>query len=224
VFERFIEANAEDGLWVVAVSDDGGVVADGGYTRLRSGDAELALTVREDWRGWLGSYLFDLILREAAEHGIDNLRAVILRENRPMVRLVERHGCAVVDQSEWAIVETTTSTHGGRPSWPPVHERRRLLVELCSGRWRGDAEAWSAGWDVVLCPGPGAASVGACPMLEGRRCPLVDGADGVVVASYTNDERHDLLVNAHRAMSTQTPVLDEASASESDVSRFLRSI
>src|SRR5215211_3059220 len=52
IIERFIETNGRDGLWLVAVTDGGEIVADGGYTRLRDGDAEFALTVRQDWRGW----------------------------------------------------------------------------------------------------------------------------------------------------------------------------
>jgi RimJ/RimL family protein N-acetyltransferase len=221
LMERFIEANQKDGLWLVAVTDGGEIVADGGYTRLRDGDAEFALTVRNDWRGWLGSFLLDLLLRDAGEHDIENLRAVVLRENRPMVRLMERHGYAIVDQPDWEILEATVSTHGGRPSWPRLHEHRRLLVESCSGRWHADIQAWHAGWDVVACPGPGAHSVGVCPLLDGRRCPLVDGADAVVVAAHPSDPYHDRLLAAHRTTSTGIPVLDEAEATPEDVSKLL---
>jgi RimJ/RimL family protein N-acetyltransferase len=222
VMEHFIESNNKNGLWLVAVTDGGEIVADGGYTRLPDGDAEFALTVRKDWRGWLGSFLLDLLLHDAGEHDIDNLRAVVLRENRPMMRLIERHGYACIDQPDWAIVEATVSTHGDRPSWPPVHTNRRLLVESCGGRWHADVEAWHAGWDVVTCPGPGARSVGVCPMLEGRRCLLVDGADAVVVAAHPNDPHHDELVAAHRATGTSVPVVDEAEARPADVSTLLR--
>jgi len=221
VLEHFIEATDKDGLWLVAVTDDGEIVGDGGYTRLEDGDAEFALTVRTEWRGWLGSFLFDLLLRDAGEHDIDNLRAVVLRENRPMVRLIERRGYAIVDQPDWAIVEATVSTHGDRPSWPPVHGRRRLLVESCSGRWHADVEAWHAGWDVMACPGPDAHGVRTCPLLEGRQCPLVDGADAVVVAAHPNDPHHDPLVAAHRRMATPVPVVDEATASPEEVSKLL---
>jgi len=222
VMERFIEANDKDGLWLVAVTDGGEIVADGGYTRLPDGDAEFALTVRKDWRGWLGSFLFGRLLSDAGEHGIANLRAVVMRENRPMLRLIERHGYASIDQPDWAIVEATVSTHGGRPSWPPVHAKRRLLVESCGGRWHADIEAWHAGWDVVTCPGPGARSVGACPLVEGGRCPLVDGADAVVLSAHPNDPHHDALVAAHRETATAVPVLDEAEARPEDVSALLR--
>ncbi len=221
VIEHLVTANANDGVWLVAVTDDGQIVADAGYTRLADGDAELALTVRADWRGWLGSFLLDRLLRDAGDHDIDNLRALILRENRPMVRLVERRGYASVEQPDWAILEASVSTHGGRPSWPPVHDRRRLLVEGCGGQWHADAEAWHAGWDVVTCPGPGAHSVGTCPLLEGGHCPLVDGADAVIVAARPADPHHNELVAAHRRMGTRAPVLDEAAADPGQVSDLL---
>jgi L-amino acid N-acyltransferase YncA len=220
--ERFIEATARDGLWLVAVSDDGEIVADGGYSRLPDGDAELALTVRPDWRGGLGSTLFDAIRHDAEQHGVDNLRADILRENRPMLRIIEQQGYASIDQPDWMVVEATLSTHGGRPGWPRRHARRRLLVEECGGRWHADAQAWAAGWDVITCPGPGARSVGPCPLLEGGRCPLVDGADAVVVVPRVDDPHRSELVAAHRR-STPAPVLDEATAAPHAVTALLES-
>jgi len=189
---------------------------------LAGGVAQLAIQVPSLWRlGYRPRLLPDLLLRDAGEHDIDNLRAVVLRENRPMVRLIERRGYAIVDQPDWAIVEATVSTHGDRPSWPPVHGRRRLLVESCSGRWHADVEAWHAGWDVMACPGPDAHGVRTCPLLEGRQCPLVDGADAVVVAAHPNDPHHDPLVAAHRRMATPVPVVDEATASPEEVSKLL---
>jgi RimJ/RimL family protein N-acetyltransferase len=221
VIEQLVAANEKDGLWMVAVSDDGQVVGDAGYTRLTDGDAELAVTVRASWRGGLGSFLVDRLLRDAGEHDIGNLRAVVLRENRPMVKLAERRGYATVEQPDWAIVEATISSHGGRPSWPPVHGRKRLLVEGCGGRWHADAEAWHAGWDVVTCPGPGARSVGTCPLLEGRPCPLVEGADAVVVAGRPYEPPHDELLAAHEQAATRAPVVDEAAAGPDAVSALL---
>jgi hypothetical protein len=221
LLEHFVEATGNDGLWLVAVTDDGEVVADGGYSRQPDGDAEFALTVRQDWRGGVGSHLFDLILRDAAAHGVENLRGDILRENRPMLRIIEEHGYATIDQPDWTMVEATVSTHGGRPSWPPVHRHRRVLVEECGGRWSADAEAWAAGWDIITCPGPGARSVGTCPLLAGEHCPLVDGADAVVVAGPSSDPNRDALLAAHHRSTSTPPVVDEALASAGTISDLL---
>jgi L-amino acid N-acyltransferase YncA len=221
LLERFVESTARDGLWLVVVTDQGDVVADAGYNLLPNGDADFALTVRKAWRGWLGSYLLDAILTDASEHGIRNLRADILLENRPMLRLAERRGYATIDQPDWAVVNLTMSTEGGRPAWPPSHDRPRLLVEGCGARWHGDLEAWAAGWDVITCTGPGGRSVPNCPLLEGHHCPLVDGADLVVVALRSTDPRHDALLDAHHRTYTAPPVLDDSTVTPAELSARL---
>src|SRR5262245_11009936 len=159
LLERFVDATEHQGLWLVAATEDGEIVADGGYMVRADGDAEFALTVARPGRGGLGSYLLDAIRSDAAQHGVCNLRADILIENRPMLRLVEHRGYATIDQPDWAVLSVTMSTDGRRPAWPPGHDRPRLLVEDCGARWHGDAEAWAAGWDVVTCAGPGSRSV-----------------------------------------------------------------
>jgi L-amino acid N-acyltransferase YncA len=221
LLERFVDTTERNGLWLVAVTDDGEVVADGGYTPLEDGDAEVALTVKGPWRGWLGSYLLDAVIRDASEHGVRNVRADILLENRPMMNLVARRGYATVDQPDWTVINVTISTDRGRPAWPPAHERPRLLVEGCGARWHADAEAWAAGWDVITCAGPGARSVPACPLLEGKPCPLVEGADLVIVALRPNDPRHQAVLDGHVDVRSTPPVLDEAGLSKDALLRRL---
>jgi hypothetical protein len=223
LLERMIDATSRHGLWLVAVTEAGEIVADGGYTIRPDGDAEFALTVAKPWRGWLGSYVLDALRRDAADHGLRNLRADILLENRPMLRLVERQGDATVDQPDWTVVNVTMSSDGGRPAWPPAHDRPRLLVEGCGGRWHADAQAWAAGWDVVTCAGPGTRSVPNCPLLEGEPCPLVEGADLVIVAVRPSDGRRDALLEGHQRAGSTPPVLDEADVSPALLARRLAS-
>jgi RimJ/RimL family protein N-acetyltransferase len=218
LFERLVEVAEQGGRWLVAETDSGEIVADAGYTICTDGDAEFALTVREDWRGGLGSFLLDAVLRDAAERGVHNLRADILIENRPMLKLVAHHGYATWDQPDWKIVNVTVATGGGRPSWPPVHARPRLLVEGCAAHWHADAEAWADGWDIVTCAGPGARSVPACPLLDGTPCPLVQGADLVVVAARPNDSRRALLLDGHARAGSTPPVVDESALSPEELS------
>ena len=221
VLERFIGSTAAGGLWLIALTQDGEIVADGGYTVSVGGEGELALTVRKEWRGWLGAYLLDAILTDAADHGLPSLRADILAENRQMLTLAARRGFATIDNPDWTVVEVMIPTHGPRPSWPLAHPRRRLLIEGCGGRWPGDKEAWKEGWDVVSCAGPGARSVPACPLLSGGRCPLVEGADLVIVASQRDDSVRAALVAGHSAVGSTPPVLDEAELSAEELSSRL---
>ncbi len=91
-------------------------------------------------------------------------------------------------------VAAGTATVGERGA----SRRPRLLVEGAGGRWRYEDEARAQGFDVITCPGP-ASRVGArrCPVLEGGRCPLVDGADVIVAALPPSDERSVRLRAAH---------------------------
>jgi hypothetical protein len=209
LMERFVEANENGGLWLVAVAADGTIVADVGYTLLANGDAEVAITVSEDWRGWLGPFLLETITERSAAHGIHNLRATILLDNRKMLRLIARRGCAVVDYPDTSIIELTMSTADGMPGWPPVHDRPRLLVEGCRGRWHGLEAARRAGWDVITCAGPGSSHVGACPLLTGGRCPLVDDADEIVTAFPESDRRGLELAAAHADRDTAAPIVTD---------------
>jgi hypothetical protein len=209
LMERFVEANDSGGLWLVAEADDGTIVADVGYTLLANGDAEVAITVSKDWRGWLGPFLLETIAERAAAHGIHNLRATILLENRKMLRLAARRGCAIVDYPDASMVELTMATDHGMPGWPPVHDRPRLLVEGCGGRWHGLDAARRAGWDVITCAGPGSSRVGPCPLLTGGPCPLVDDADEIVTAFPQRDRRGVELAVAHANRGTAAPVLTD---------------
>jgi hypothetical protein len=63
----------------------------------------------------------------------------------------------------------------------PARRRSRLLIE--DGRPALAVSDFSvfrdAGFDVAFCSGP-AGDPGACPLLRGQRCALVDGADVVL--------------------------------------------
>jgi hypothetical protein len=221
LIQRFLETTDKGGLWLVAVTDGDEIVADGGYTMRSDGDGELALTVKRPWRGWLGAYLLDAVLSDAAERGVKNLRADILAENRPMLRLIERRGFATVNDPDWTVVTAIVPTHGPRPCWPPSHLRRRLLVEGAGGRWHGAAEAWRDGWDVVSCAGPGSRQVPACPIVDGRPCPLVEGADLVVVATQPKEDIRAALLACHAQVRSSPPILDEATVSAEQLSLAL---
>lgn len=80
----------------------------GRYVRLGPQDreAELAITVLDAYqdRG-LGSALFDFLKADACAHGVRQFRACILRDNRPMERLIRKWGGRVVEMGH-QVAET----------------------------------------------------------------------------------------------------------------------
>lgn len=158
------------------------IVAEAGFAPLDDGDAELGITVDRRCRGWLGPWLLDALLEEAAAAGIPNLQALTAVRNTQMRLMLCARGAAGIPDDDWTNVRLTVSTTGHVPSWRKTSSGRwRLLVEGNSYQWIGTAEANRRGFDVTVCRGP-SASRGRCPLLEGDACPLVEGADAVLFA------------------------------------------
>jgi hypothetical protein len=211
--DHWARLSERGGFGLVAVLASGGgadeVVADAGYAPLPNGNAELAITVAPGWRGWLGPYVLDVLVGEAARRGVPNLEAEILATNGSMLALVRGRGHAVMGHPDWTIVRVVIGTSQRTPSWPPRHDRPRLLVEGAGTRWAGEEPARTAGYDVITCPGPGR-DRRRCPLLNGGRCPLVDGADAVVVVVQPGpDPLGAALAGRHADTDTATPVMVE---------------
>ena len=181
--ERWVTVADRGGVLLVALVEERSgrqtLVAEAGFSLLADGDAELGITVDPLWRGWLGPWLLAVLLREAADRGVPNLQALVQLSNRPMLTLLREHGAAVMEEESFDEIRLVIGTAGVTPSWPGDHERPRILVEAGAGHWPGETAARAGGFDVLTCRGPG--EHGHCPLLEGRGCPLVDGADVVVV-------------------------------------------
>ena len=198
------------GAGLVAVVADGdppgpGIVGEAGYELLANGDGEMAITVAERWRGWLGPYLLDALVSAAAERGVPNLEADVLTTNRPMVALTLARGAVSMPQPDWTTLRLLIGTGSRTPTWPAGHDRPRVLVEGDASRWRAEPEAGTAPLAVLACPGP----VGRrtpCPALEGRPCPLAAGADAIVVSATSDVEEWPSLLDAHRLLHPGVPV------------------
>jgi hypothetical protein len=207
--ERWSRLDERGGVGVVAVvRDEHGerVVAEAGFGMLPSGDGEFAITVAHEWRGWLGAYLLDVLVREAADRDVPNLEAEILIDNRPMLALVHARGYAVVDHDEWSSVRVTIGTGTSTPDWPNLDQRPRVLVETPGGRWSPTREAQARGMQVIACPGPATQPHG-CPVLDGRPCPLAAHADVIVFAFPPSDPGAQLVLGEHPRLHADAPLV-----------------
>jgi RimJ/RimL family protein N-acetyltransferase len=212
-YQRLLTAADRGGACLVVVvngpDQEPEVVAEAGYEPLPNGDAELAITIDRHWRGWLGPYLLDALLEHASAHGFPNLEADVLVTNRPMLALLRNRRCGTLPRTEWTVQRAVVGADHAVPSWPPRRTGRRILVEGGSGRGPADDEAMTADLDVIACPGPDGCRP-RCPLLNGERCPLVDGADAIAMASSTTGEMWDEIRAAHRRQNPEVPVVVES--------------
>lgn len=201
---------SDGGFGVIAIVHRDGapeeVAGEAGYAIRDDGDGDLAVTVAPDWRGWLGAYLLDVLVRHAAAAGLANLQAEVLLENGPMLSLLRRRG-PVAMAHDSGVVRLSIGTSGPVPTWPPGEDRPRVLVEVAGRRWGGEPAAEAAGVATAMCAGPAVRDGHQCPVLDGGRCPLADGADAIIVLLDPDDDRTAALVRAHREQSPGTPVL-----------------
>jgi len=204
------DVGSRGGFGVIAIVHRDGeadeVAGEAGYAIRHDGDGDLAVTVAPNWRGWLGPYLLDVLVRHAGSVGLANLQADVLLENGPMLSLLRRRGPVAMGHDD-GIVRLSIGTTGPVPTWPPDDPRPRVLVEVAGRRWSGEQAAEKAGIATAMCAGPAARGTHGCPVLDGGHCPLADGADAIVVLLDPDDERSAQLVQAHRERSPGTPVL-----------------
>jgi RimJ/RimL family protein N-acetyltransferase len=209
--ESWARVGERGGYGLVAISSGDGrerLVGEAAYSPIRDGLAELAVTVADDWRGWLGLYLIDALVAVAATRGISTLEAEVLVENKPMRAVLRRRGAVTVDRPDWSVARIVIGTGAGPPVWPVADDRIRVLVEGISGRWRGEEPARDAGMAVVSCPGP-FDPFARCPALNGEPCPLAADADVIVLALRPSDERVPDLVAAHRRLHPGSPMASD---------------
>jgi hypothetical protein len=205
------------GYGVIAIvrhPDRDEVAGEAGYALRVDGDGDLAVTVAPGWRGWLGSYLVEMLTRHAASHGIDNLQADVLLENRPMLQILHRRGAINLEHS-LGTVRLTIGTAGYLPSWPPKAEGHRVLVAAPGGRWSDADAAEKAGCVTAVCSGPSRRQRGGCPVVEGGRCPLADNADAIVILLDPDDEQTQHLVALHRKNRPGVPIFVSRRLAES---------
>ena len=213
--EHMVEAPRERGLQLVAAVTTGAqadeqIVGEAGYTLLPNGNGELGITIDETWRGWLGPFLLDALLDEAAARGVPNVEADILLANKAMLTLARSRGYATAGHTDWSTVRVVMGTSGREPTWPRSHDHQRVLVEVPGGRWHAEGATRRAGLDVLACPGP--VENRRCPALAGIPCPLAAHADAIVVVPPKDDERWQALLEAHALRHHGIPICVEVPA------------
>jgi hypothetical protein len=95
------------------------------------------------------------------------------------------------------------------PTWGARHDRPRILVEGAT-QWHATEAADAAGLRVLACPGPGRND--RCPALAGDPCPLVTGADVVVLSHPPDDPVWAALRAAHPHIHPGVPICIETGA------------
>ncbi len=207
---EWADVGSRGGFGVIAIVHRHGepdeMAGEAGYALRRDGDGDLAVTVTPKWRGWLGPYLLDLLVRQAASVGLANLQADVLLGNGPMLALLQRRDPVALSHDN-GIVRLSIGTSSAVPTWPAGDRRLRVLVEVAGRRWSGEAAADAAGLATAMCAGPASRGEHGCPVLDGGRCPLADEADAIIVLLDPADERSSRLVRAHCEQSPGTPVL-----------------
>lgn len=205
--EKMARRNELGGFGVVATIEGpdqpARIVAEATYTGLPGGDAELGITVDRALRGWFGPYLLDILVDEARRNGVPNIQAEVLATNPRMLALLEARGSAVLSHDDRpATTRLCIGTAGRRPAWPSGNPAPRLLVEATGGRWRATREARQAGFTVIACPGD--RPLARCPVLDGKACPLAEGADLIVDA--LPGSRGRAMLYAHRQRHPGVPI------------------
>lgn len=113
--EQMAQAGKEGGHRLVAVVSgaEHELIAEAGYVLLPDGNGEFALTVSAGWRGWLGPYLLDALLADAAARGVPSLQADILLDNARMLALASHRGCVTLEReaSQVRIAIAVAQTH-----------------------------------------------------------------------------------------------------------------
>jgi L-amino acid N-acyltransferase YncA len=184
-------------------ADPGRLVAEARYVPIARGTAELALTIADGYQGaGMGHLLLDALVGRAHADGLDRLLAVVLLDNIPMLRLLQRYGWALAAPTEdFSVAYLEISAIGGMPGWPAGGTGQRVLVERRS--WFDDQQVTalrSAGNHVRQCTGPLPEAGRACPLVTSGRCRLAEEADLIVSLLPGDEPDCAAVVAAHRRL------------------------
>jgi GNAT superfamily N-acetyltransferase len=184
-------------------ADPGRLAGEARYVPMTAGTAELALTVADGYQGaGMGHLLLDALVERARQGGLERLRAIVLLDNIPMLRLLQHYGWVLAAPTEdFSVACLEISAIGGMPRWPADGTGRRVLMERRS--WSDDQQAAtlrSAGNDVRQCTGPLPGAGRVCPLVTTGRCRLAEQADLIVSLLPGDEPECAAVLAAHRRL------------------------
>ena len=93
-----------DGEMLWSLGEDGAIAGICHRVQMSPEEAEIALIVRSDLKGFgIGESLLGKVLTRAARQGVKTLHASVLRDNTPMLRLAMKAGCVLHEAHSEAI-------------------------------------------------------------------------------------------------------------------------
>lgn len=122
--QEYVNVDYRRTLSVVGTVEEGGIekiIAEGRYTRLRNSTfANAAFVVDERYQGLgIASFLLDLLIRAARDHGIAGFAADILADNKAMIRVFEKTGLPMKAAMEYGVYHLTIPFPGGNANAVP---------------------------------------------------------------------------------------------------------
>jgi hypothetical protein len=108
------------------------------------------------------------------------------------------------------------TSQGIRGNGQALADRPHAVIEHADGAWQAAAARAleRAGYDVACCGGPSQLPRGRCPLIEGRGCALIEGADVIVNGLGLHDPANRTLIEALRSTHPAVPLVVEAPRSD----------
>jgi RimJ/RimL family protein N-acetyltransferase len=108
--QKYVNIDYEKTLCIVGIVNKGGgehIIAEGRYSYNEDDKThEMGIVVSEDFQGMgIASFLVNYLLKIAAERGIKKLSALVLHENKAMIRVFERADVLPMKHGADGIIE-----------------------------------------------------------------------------------------------------------------------
>lgn len=126
--QEYVNVDYQRIMSIVGTLEDSGtekIIAEGRYVRHHDRPlADVAFVVDENYQGrGIASFLFEMLIRVAREHGIEGFTADVLADNKPMMKVFEKAPFPIRAVMEFGIYNLTIPFAETGDS-PPAHQNR----------------------------------------------------------------------------------------------------